>query len=717
MIRLIKHSAKLRLAISLAATLCSVAQAQTRWLNPQGGFFETPSNWTPNGIPDANSTIRFTLPVELRVGLFGDQTVGGLEAAFGTDVTFGIAGSSSPRTLQINGDANIDSSTLTLAGNGTDRLHAIVTGNANFSGERQNLTLDHAGLTIGGELDMSDEVPKSLRLLNGASLHATSAKVHTTGTSGVLVSGSNTEWTIGEDLHMNLAAIPASTERVFQLLTGAELTVHGSTNGDIRTILVDGVGDDGLPTTWNTGNFFAQFQRMNVANGAIVNSRNVFSGSSHTAFIEGVDASGRPSTWNAEGEFTMNGTSPRLWVTDGGQLISQSAVVLGSHQASLDIWNFTTDDNSRWRNSEDVFVGGTADGRRGIGNIGIAKNSVAEIGGTIKIWQNSLVEIQDNGVLIAEAIELDSSESFLFASGTLQVDRFNNDLDNPAGRLTPGGQNAGSTLIVGDYRQGPDATLALDIGGSIPGVDFDQLEVAGPAAIDGLLELSLIDSFTPTAPDEFIVTSAANVVGNFNNVASGERLETMDGRGSFIVNYGIRSPFDAHQIVLSDFMSLAGLTGDFNGDGLLDAADIDLLSAAVGGTDLSFDLTADGVVNTADREAWVEDVSNTYFGDANLDGEFSSGDFVQVFQRGEYEDPIAGNSGWADGDWNGDGEFDSGDFVLAFQSGGYEMGPRSTVAANRLAAVPEPSTRITAMLGLLGFLRVRRRTSHLIRAE
>ena len=89
--------------------------------------------------------------------------------------------------------------------------------------------------------------------------------------------------------------------------------------------------------------------------------------------------------------------------------------------------------------------------------------------------------------------------------------------------------------------------------------------------------------------------------------------------------------------------------------------------------------------------------------------------FVQVFQRGEYEDAIAENSGWADGDWNGDGEFDSCDFVLAFQSGGYELSTRAS-AANRVEAVTEPTAGIAATLRLLGLLRVRRRSSYVLRA-
>ena len=126
--------------------------------------------------------------------------------------------------------------------------------------------------------------------------------------------------------------------------------------------------------------------------------------------------------------------------------------------------------------------------------------------------------------------------------------------------------------------------------------------------------------------------------------------------------------------------------GDFDDNEVLDAADINALTNAVrnASEDSRFDLDGNGVVEFADRKIWVETHARTYFGDSNLDGEFSSTDFVLVFQANEYEDAIVGNSTWETGDWNGDGEFSSGDFVEAFQSGGFEQGPRP-------AAVPEPS--------------------------
>ena len=108
--------------------------------------------------------------------------------------------------------------------------------------------------------------------------------------------------------------------------------------------------------------------------------------------------------------------------------------------------------------------------------------------------------------------------------------------------------------------------------------------------------------------------------------------------------------------------------GDFNVDGVLDAIDIDTPTAAVGGGDLEYDLDGDGFVTDADRDVWVIDLRKTWFGDADMDGLFSSADFVEVFVIGEYEDDIDGNSTWGEGDWDGDADFTSGDFVRALST-------------------------------------------------
>ena len=101
----------------------------------------------------------------------------------------------------------------------------------------------------------------------------------------------------------------------------------------------------------------------------------------------------------------------------------------------------------------------------------------------------------------------------------------------------------------------------------------------------------------------------------------------------------------------------------------------------------------------ADREVWVNDLKNTWIGDANLNGEFNSGDMVQVFARGKYEKQEA--AGWEDGDWNGDTFFSSGDMVAAFVGGGYEKGIKEGGPNAAVSAVPEPGSLVLVLIGIL----------------
>jgi hypothetical protein len=149
----------------------------------------------------------------------------------------------------------------------------------------------------------------------------------------------------------------------------------------------------------------------------------------------------------------------------------------------------------------------------------------------------------------------------------------------------------------------------------------------------------------------------------------------------------------------------AGLGGDFDHDGEITSRDKDLLTVAIanGGNDILFDVDNNSVVDFEDLVVMVHDIANTYFGDANCDGEFNSTDLIRVFQAGKYE---TGNPAvWSQGDWDGNGLFQTTDLIIAFQDGGYEQGPRAAVAA-----VPEPTSIALTMMGLgLMVVRARRR--------
>jgi hypothetical protein len=137
--------------------------------------------------------------------------------------------------------------------------------------------------------------------------------------------------------------------------------------------------------------------------------------------------------------------------------------------------------------------------------------------------------------------------------------------------------------------------------------------------------------------------------------------------------------------------------GDFDDDGDLDSTDIDWLADAiiVGQYSRAFDLNGDGGVDLSDHQSWVKELKQAWYGDADLDGVFNSGDLVRVLQAGEYEDSLELNSTWATGDWNADGEFTTSDLIVALQDGGY------TASA---VPVPEPSSLWVWTLAMLAGL-------------
>ncbi len=140
------------------------------------------------------------------------------------------------------------------------------------------------------------------------------------------------------------------------------------------------------------------------------------------------------------------------------------------------------------------------------------------------------------------------------------------------------------------------------------------------------------------------------------------------------------------------------LVGDFNNNGVLDAGDIDMLTWE---PRTEFDVTGDGLITQDDREYWVHRLANTYFGDADVNGEFNIRDLVQVLGIGKYE--TQQEACWSEGDWNGDGIFGTGDLVTALIDGGYEIGSRQDAPA-----VPEPAAWVLCLVASGGCLSLRK---------
>ncbi len=147
---------------------------------------------------------------------------------------------------------------------------------------------------------------------------------------------------------------------------------------------------------------------------------------------------------------------------------------------------------------------------------------------------------------------------------TANVDLFNAGLDlslmlgdfNGNVTLGPGRSPGKLTVAAGSVTFGSGLTTEIEIAGNEQGVSHDWLEVNGALTLGGTLELSVLDGFenlVQSADTFAVITATQTIAGTFSNVAAGARLNTADGLGSFVVNYGAGSAYDPAVVVLSDF--------------------------------------------------------------------------------------------------------------------------------------------------------------------
>ncbi|MDG2381185.1 MAG: PEP-CTERM sorting domain-containing protein [Pirellulaceae bacterium] len=233
--------------------------------------------------------------------------------------------------------------------------------------------------------------------------------------------------------------------------------------------------------------------------------------------------------------------------------------------------------------------------------------------------------------------------------------------------------------------------------GTVGRILLDGEEIWAEVTDGDIVDVDLTVALSEGSILDFVIDSDG--AGNFDSDDPFTIADVNDGSDgtTFSVTIGQRFLFTP-----------GGTQGDYNGNGLLDAGDLDLqTSEGIANQDLRYDENKDGVVNVADRVLWVNDLKNTWMGDADLNGAFDSSDLVAVFAAAKYETGEAAS--WAQGDWDGNSTFSSSDLVAAFSNAGYDAGIRPGGPNPATAAVPEPSSLVLAVISLFGIAGALRR--------
>ena len=241
---------------------------------------------------------------------------------------------------------------------------------------------------------------------------------------------------------------------------------------------------------------------------------------------------------NAGRVILATGLADNLVLNNGTTLNNNSGGVV-DFQANTNITTTTPLDVGLFNNN----AGSTLIKSAGTGTSTIL-TTFNQTGSTIDISSGTLS-------LNGTALTLDAG-SVLQGSGT-----FLGDVNNNAGTVAPGGVNATATLTVtGNYSQGVNGNLIIEIGGSSASGIFDILNVtgSGPNTLAGNLTITEINGFNSVATDSYIfITTTAGFGGDFD--------------GKFIYPIGYSKPASSgNDYQIDDLANNSIFFDNFNGN-------------------------------------------------------------------------------------------------------------------------------------------------------
>jgi hypothetical protein len=193
----------------------------------------------------------------------------------------------------------------------------------------------------------------------------------------------------------------------------------------------------------------------------------------------------------------------------------------------------------------------------------------------------------DGGTLSTPLMTKSAAGTFMFTGGVLHADEVAFNLVNMGGMLAPG-HSIGETHVGGSLELG-DGILQIEISTES---DSDTLVVDGLLTLGGVLDVQLLGTYMPESGSWQIAT-AESIAGQFDSVTDGFYVQKM---GASLM------------LVIGDLPNIAG---DFNADGIVDAADYTVWRDHLG---TNFDLNGNGeetgdsagTVDQADYELWVQ---------------------------------------------------------------------------------------------------------------
>lgn len=275
---------------------------------------------------------------------------------------------------------------------------------------------------------------------------------------------------------------------------------------------------------------------------------------------------------------------------------------------------------SRWEQTGELHVGGVRDPNNsslvdlGPGTLDIDAGGAVVATDAVNLMLQGKLNLQ-SGLLQSPIIRNDRGGQFNFTGGKLVVEDFYGNLLQHGGTFATS-DSLGLTTVHGDYTLESGALLEIEIAGfGQPGIAFDRYDISGFADLRGTLDVKLLDGYVPVLGDSFAIVNGQ--VGLSTEFAT-TNLPALP--------VGLSWQLNPSGTTVSLDVVAATLAGDFNSNGVVDAADYivwrknnstqasyDIWRAHFGEanvTSLPGDYNTDGHVDAADYIVWRSDPTN-----------------------------------------------------------------------------------------------------------
>lgn len=292
---------------------------------------------------------------------------------------------------------------------------------------------------------------------------------------------------------------------------------------------------------------------------------------------------------------------------DSGERVVHGSLALGMERVGADNSNdflrlFNSAPNNKHNFADLGWDTTGAVGEEFVGLFDIGSNTSELQTGSVNVQVNddSAVDWAIYTITVAKAVST-PADAVVFINGGGRV--LADSAITGVSDLFVGGAASGELAIASDglvtassdYLQASNGVLEFELGGVSNG-EFGKLAVLGNAFLDGSLEIVLDGLYSPNAGDQYEILTADVLTGTFDSIQTPSLVSGLTWRASY-----------TQDSLLLDVV----LSGDYNNDEVVDAADYTIWRDAFGSTsDLAADGNDDGVINTADYAIWTANYGN-----------------------------------------------------------------------------------------------------------